>query len=373
MQGEKKFVIALASILKPIDDTRMFGKLGISLLKSFPNAEIHVIGAGEQPLRITGYQSPDGHSIEEHRLGEMQRIGIRRLLTPLRVLVRVLRITPKIFVITTHELLWIAVVAKLLTGCSVVYDVQENYYLNILYTDAFPKLLRPFVANDVRMKEGITSPFVNQFILAERGYADELPFLKKYTVLENKVRKPSMEIHRSTAKRTKLLFSGTLAPTTGVLTAIQIARELHVVDPDITLQIIGYAAQSAFFEKLKSEITGLPYVTVTGGDKLVAHENIIRAIPEADAGIIAYPPNPSTKSSVPTKLYEYLGYRLPIILSDDHFLKYCSTYNAAVVWRDGKNTYRELQTKAFFGVEPNGVYWEEDEAKLVEVFKILNE
>lgn len=306
--------------------------------------------------------------IDEHPLGEMKRMSVRRLFAPLRVLVKVLKINPKILIITTHELLWIAVVAKLLTGCSLVYDVQENYYLNILHTEAFPKLLRPFVANYVRLKEWITSPFVDHFILAEHGYANELPFLRKFTVLENKVRKPTVEIHRSTTKRTKLLFTGTLAPTTGVLTAIQIAKELHAVDDEITLHIIGYASQPSFFEKLESEISAFPYITLTGGDRLVSHEQILSAILEAHAGIIAYPLNASTASSVPTKLYEYLGYRLPIILSDDHFLKYCAEYSAAVVWKDRGITYRELQTNTFFDKEVRRVYWEDEEVVLREVF-----
>lgn len=367
MYGEKKFSIVLASVLKPVHDTRMFGKLGVSLAKIFSEAEIHVIGAGES-LQATGYRlTVDGPSIIEHPLGVTKRVSIRRLFGSLRVLIKVLRINPTILIITTHELLWVAMLAKLLTGCTVVYDVQENYYLNILNTEAFPKLLRPFVANYVRLKEWITSPLISHFILAEKAYQDELPFTRVFTILENKVIKPKFEIFkRQSSKKTRLLFSGTLVPTTGVLDAIEIAKGLHRISADISLVVIGYSSAASFLKKLKAEVETAPFITLVGGDRIVPHEEIEKAILNSDAGIIAYPPNPSTIGSIPTKLYEYWGYQLPIIMKNNaRLFEMCKEYPAAVEFSgDYKDLFQQLQAITFYNVLPKNIYWEDEESKL---------
>ena len=125
------------------------------------------------------------------------------------------------------------------TGCRVIYDIRENYFRNILYTDAFPSFLRIFIASYVRVKEWITFPFINFYFLAEAGYAGEISFMgNKKVVIENKVKR--IPLPPSTKKSAKdgsihLLFSGTLATTTGVFVAIELATKLHALEsPDQT-------------------------------------------------------------------------------------------------------------------------------------------
>jgi hypothetical protein len=221
----------------------------------------------------------------------------------------------------------------------------------------------------VRLKEMMLSVFINHFLLAERAYEKEIPFGKhKRTVIENKVSRPG-EIVRHNHKGNSLVFSGTLAETTGVFTAIELALKLHDIDPLVTLTIIGYCPRQETLYKIINTIEPYAFIKLIGGDRLVSHEDILACISKSDFGIIAYPPNVSTASSIPTKLYEYLGYRLPVLLINyKPWVEYCARYNAAVVFEsritDAASVYASMKTKKFYTTLPEDVYWDSEEVKL---------
>jgi hypothetical protein len=362
MSEEKKKRIIIASVLKPVDDTRMFGKIALSL--STKNAyEIHVIGFPATTNEIS--------QVRFHPLPFFHRLSAKRLSIPWIILRKILALRPSILIITTHELLWISLLAKAMTSCRLIYDIQENYFLNILYTDSFPAMVRPLLAIYVRLKEILTSFFIDRFFLAEKGYENELSFVRgKSTVLGNKVRKPKREIKREpNPSHITLLFSGTLAESTGVFTAIELATKLHDLDPSINLTIMGFCAREETLFKIKNTIEPYPFIQLIGGDKLVPHHLIVEEIMKADFGIIAYPYNQSTASSIPTKLYEYLGYRLPILLVDHQpWASMCADFQAAVVFDPHRihaaSIYKTMKTQKFYTAEPEDVYWESEEIKL---------
>jgi glycosyltransferase involved in cell wall biosynthesis len=368
MAEEKKQRIVIASVLKPVDDTRMFEKIGMSL-HSTGLYEIHVIGykGNSEPL--------PGSYFHAHET--FDRISLKRLLAPWKILHKIITIRPKLIIITTHELLWISMMAKMIAGSKVVYDVQENYFLNILYTDSFLRLLRPMIAAYVRLKEVLLSGFIDHFFLAEAGYEKELPFgKKKRIVIANKVRRPTSEIVRNDQRGTSLIFSGTLAETTGIFTAIELALKLRDTDHSVTLTIIGYCPRQETLYKIINTIEPYSFIKLVGGDKLVSHQEILACVAKSDFGIIAYPPNVSTASSTPTKLYEYLGYRLPILLINyKPWVEYCAPYNAAVVFEsrlaDAASVYHAMKTKRFYSKFPEDVYWESEGVKLERVVSSL--
>ena len=180
MQEIKKRRIVLASVLKPVNDPRMFEKMGQSLS---PHYEVHIIG--------TKSKTDSSHdNIFFHPLASYTRLGLDRILSPLRILKKILYLKPALLVISTHELLWVVLIAKIFLGCPVVYDIRENYFRNILYTNSFPPILRVFIALYVRIKEWVTISAINNYFLAEAGYEKELPFVRsKKIILENKVKK----------------------------------------------------------------------------------------------------------------------------------------------------------------------------------------
>lgn len=371
MQERKKRRIVIASILKPIDDTRMYGKIGQSLAET-----------GKFDIHIFGYPSPrfiPSEAIQVYASDSFMRLSIDRLLQPWRLIGNIVRLTPDLLIITTHELLFMAMLVKLFTRCNILYDLQENYYRNIRYTHTYPKLLRPLLAAYVRLKEIVFAPAVDYFILAERGYSEELRFLKKkYIVLENKLRKPSGNFPKKSSadQNVHLLFSGTLADSTGVFEAIDLVHSLYAQEPRIRLTIIGYSSQASTLNRIKRITDQHNYISLIGGDRLVPHSDIIKEILQSDFGIISYPPNKSTENCIPTKLYEYTGCKLPILLVNHAlWVERCEAYSACIPI-DFKNPdtaaiLHQMHNKQFYPTLPHGVFWEDEAGKLINLIDYI--
>lgn len=368
MPDSNKSTVVIASVLKPVDDSRMYEKIGLSLAGT-DKYDVHIVGIE------SGSEERSG--ITRHALKPFRRLSLGRLLAPWRIFFTTLRLEPDILIIATHELLYMAMLMKILRKCRVIYDVQENYYWNILYTPAFPLLIKPFIALYVRGKEALTAPYVDHFFLAEKGYEQELKFPGvKSTVLENKVR-ISMKARRVPVSllardTVQLIFSGTLAETTGVFTAIDLAVKLHVIDDRFRLTIIGYCAQSRVLERIRLLIRPRPFIELIVRESPIPHPEIFEHIRAADFGLVTYQINPSTMNSIPTKLYEYLGFKLPILLTNHKpWVEFCLPYHAAVVFDalhiDSSAIYHDMMTKFFYTAEPSLVYWESEEPKLLRV------
>lgn len=370
MQEIKKRRIVIASVLKPVDDTRMLEKLGRSLAGT-QKAEVFIIGF---PSRLS---VPFEEGITLLPLPFFKRLSLGRVLIPLKILRKCIQVKPDIVIANSHELLIVAMLNRILFGSRIIYDIRENYYRNILLTDSFPKFLGWSLALIVRLKERCFSPFFHHHFLAEKGYLSELPFLKKEcTVLENKVLVPA-SFHRSPKSgRIRLLFTGTLAESTGVFQAIELAQQLHQKNEAVEFMIVGYCAQPETYNRLLQAIENQPFIHLKGGRELVPHSQIFEAISEADFGIVFYPPSPHTANTIPTKLYEYLGCRLPILLHDyPPWVALCQPYHAAVVVNfyqpDLDHIQRSIRESQFYTQLPFGVTWADEEPKLLEVVEAL--
>jgi glycosyltransferase involved in cell wall biosynthesis len=369
MQEIKKRRIVIASVLKPVDDTRMSAKIGCSLTS---RGDVHVIGFPSDPT--TKFDGVTLHPIHDHKF---KRLSIKRLTAPFSFFKQAYKLRGDDVIICTHELLSAAMLLKLLTGCRIFYDVRENYFRNILFTNAFPAPIRPFLAAYVRLKEYILSPWIDHFFLAEKSYQHEFSFQgSRATVLENKSReKTVLTTERKNRKdaRTKLLFSGTLSSSTGVDIAVDLATKLHSLDPSIALTIIGYTSKGDEYVRIQRLIAEKPFIRLVGGNSLVSHDHIVKEIQSSDFGIIAYPPNPSTRDAIPTKLYEYLASQLPILLVDNPvWTKKCAMYPAAVPFSpfsfDPATVLAAMRTTTFYQTIPQDVTWDSEEQRLLRLF-----
>jgi glycosyltransferase involved in cell wall biosynthesis len=372
MPDSKKSTIVIASVLKPIDDSRMYEKIGISLA-STGAYQVHIIGRESAAIQNS--------KVIQHPIKTFRRVSLGRVIAPWRIMLKTLRLKPDVLIIATHELLCLALFMKFVQKCRIIYDVQENYYWNILYTAAFPQLIKPFIALYVRGKENMTARYVDHFFLAEKGYEQELKFVnKKYTILENKVRIDDTSAKTPVPLKSKtkinLIFSGTLAENTGVFTAIDVAAKLHVIDERFSFTIIGFCSQQSVLDKLRLALKPRPFIELITSESPVPHSEIFKHIKKADFGFITYQVNPSTMNSIPTKLYEYLGFNLPILLVNHKpWVDFCHPYSAAIVFDPGHfdagHIYREMMEKTFYTAEPTSVYWETEETKLLEVVRNL--
>lgn len=359
----KKRKVVFASVLKPVDDTRMAEKLATTLLLT-----------GEFDITIIGYPSVKPliePSITTLPLSNFKRFSWKRLIAPWIVFGKINQAKPDIIIINTPELLLMGVIHKVFFRRKLVYDVLENYYRNIRHTTAYPAFIRPFLAVFTRMGERCLTPFTDTILLAEQGYTHELPFGRKGVVLENKLPVRIAEQFKSTnSSRFKLLFSGTLAPTSGVFEAIALCKQLHVIDDRYTLSIIGYCALPDVLIKLKETIKDYPFITLQGGDQLVPHHEILKAIQSAGGGVIIYPPNPATENSIPTKVYEYLACKLPMMIAHTQpSVTLVEDGNAGIALTnpiDYQDLHTRWTTSTFEFQLSESIFWENEREKLLQ-------
>jgi len=365
----QKTKLVIASVLKPVDDTRMYEKFGFSLSQT-NKYDINIIGFYTKNI-------PEDPSITFLRLYNFSRLSFKRLFAPLRCLRAIIKLKPQILIINTHELLIVAGLYKILFGCKLLYDIQENYYRNILYTKAFPLLIKPIIASYVRGKEYLSTLFVDHYFLAERQYEKEFTFSKgKSTVIENKYRPPVKPLKRSLDEnKINLIFSGTLAESTGVFHAIDIARKMHKIDPRVSLKIIGHCSIPSTLIKLQKLVDAHDFITLIGGKKLVPHYDILHAMSASNFGIIYYPTNYSTMNTTPTKLYEYLGSQLPIILQNHRpWVELASQHNGCIVLENNTKIdeafMRKMYALQFYQNGSNqDILWESEGQKLIKIIE----
>lgn len=365
MHSPVKRRVMLASVLKPVDDTRMYEKMALTLLAT-GRFTLAVAGAG-----TTVPHTPE---IQFFPLGRFARISAGRLLAPLKVLLACHQVKPQILIVNTHELLTVALISRILFGSEIWYDVQENYYRNIRFGGTFPPLVRGIIAGMVRAKERALAQFFSGFFLAEQGYQCEFTFFgSRAVILENKVSRRQLAPRRRGPVFT-FLFSGTLAPATGVFEAIKLVKAVRAKGAPVHLRIIGFSAQPAVRQALRNACNPSDFITLEGVDSLVPHNRILEAIALADAGIISYPPSPHTENAIPTKLYEYLGNQLPIVCTRhpvwsalvDRWQAGISIdfdrYEADVVWQ-------QISHHNFYPTPPVNVFWEDEAQRFLDALR----
>ncbi|MCP2045104.1 glycosyltransferase [Pontibacter sp. HSC-36F09] len=370
--------ILLASLLKPINDTRLYEKLGMSLSK-ISGASIHLAGYSA-PIPAG---APD--NLHFHPIFQFRRLSTGRL-TAQRDYYRLLQhIRPQFVIVSTHELLLATLLYKArYKGVGIVYDIQENYSLNLRAQHNYSWPLKHLLALSIRTIEKMTASSIDHYLLAERSYAEELPFLgDRYTFIENKY-KGSQKLPITAipaglppAGPLRLLYSGTIAEEYGVWEAIKLAKQLQVVRPEVKLTIIGYCANSYTLTKLEKACHQLPFVELIGGNKLVPHKDILQQIQESHIGLLPYRPNASTFRCIPTKLYEYMAHGLPILIQENPLWQGIVEGNDAGLAIDfsrlnAQELYPKLSTLNFYkqGI-PDTIYWESEEEKLLQLIKLL--
>ncbi|GAB3292900.1 glycosyltransferase family protein [Hymenobacter tenuis] len=311
--------ILLASVLKPLDDTRMLGKFGRTLA-SRAGTQVHVAGR----LAPTPSGLPD--NLRTHALLAGSRLSFARVKAQWTYWQLLRKLRPNLVFVHAPELLPLTALWSVLgPNRRFVYDVRENYALNIQTQQVYPGWARNVLARLVRGLETLAARRATAIVLAERSYAEELPFAEpnRTLILENKYQPTTREEATpvwprqlpSTSEPLRLLYSGTISELNGVWEAIRFARHLQEAWPLVHLTIIGACQQPGLFPRLEATVADMPtLVTLMGGQQLVPHARVVAEMHRSHLGLLPYQPHPSTARCIPTKLFEYLANGLPIVL-----------------------------------------------------------
>ena len=362
-------VAVIASVLKPVDDTRLFEKLGLTIRES-KKYQVNIIG-------FKAKIPTDSAGVIFHPLYSGGRLGLGRLLVPWKFLGKLIRLRPDLLVVSTPELLIPAVIYKSFLGTRLWYDVQENYRKNVQYQSSYPHFVKPFLKLILWLTETFTRPFIERYLLAEEGYLNELRFIRdKHTVLENKYKR--VEIKQGDTNTTQsavsLIFNGTCSKENGILEAISLTETMLRHRYPVRLNIVGQVPDKSLLKYIKdlmSKYQGC--IQLLSNGSLASHITIMEQVLHSDFGLVAHQVNPSNQNCVPTKIYEYLGLHIPMILQSHPLweskvrpypgalvIDY-KTFNPDLLWH-------QMQTVKFYQTKPGPeISWEQEALKLLEL------
>lgn len=297
--------IAIASILKPVIEPRAYEKIGKSLAHS-GRYEVHILGSrpttDQVPVNILLYPMAKASG------------AINRILAPWKILVALHKIKPEVLIICTHELLFTGILYKLFTGSKLIYDVQENYLLNLIYQKNYPWGQRHLLAFYVRVKEILLANFIDHFLLAEQCYAKEIRFIKqRYSIIENKYIAPETKRKRQNHLPTEFLITGTISKEYGVFDALNFFSQLPA--SNYKLVIVGHCPNQNTLRALRKAVNGIDNIDFTVSSTPMPYQDILSQINQYSIGLLPYQVNKSTQNKIPTKLYEYIGLGIPILIS----------------------------------------------------------
>lgn len=364
--------ICLISLLKPVDDVRMYQKLGISIAQRFPKTEIHLLGF------YSANQKSAKENIYFHHLFNFSRLSFKRFFASFKILKWLLKNKPKITIICTYEFLPILILYKLFYKTKLVYDVQENYFRNIRYTKVFPKILRFSLAYGVRLIERIGHFFVNDYFLAEECYKNEIAFMqKKGIVLANKVKKEkisSIEPNTTNPKLLKLALVGTISKDYGVFEVLKWVEKLEEKVGNLQLKIAGFCPNPKDFELLNKELSNKKFIEQNYTQKPIPNISILETMQNSDILLLPYQVNKSVERRIPTKMYEALALGLPMLIQKNQHWKNFLEQNfpdAYFQMLDFNNLeisdtiINFLQKLSIYQISQN-IFWEEEENKIWE-------
>ncbi|WP_242928276.1 glycosyltransferase [Pontibacter vulgaris] len=369
--------ILLASLLKPINDTRMYEKLGVSLSK-MPQVSIHI--AGFQAMVPEGAPA----NISFYPVFGFRRISFGRVQAQTIFWRLLLQIKPQVIIVTTHELLVVSAMYKKQYGCKLIYDIQENYTLNLRAQHNYKSGLKHLLAHGVGSIEKLTASAIDHFFVAEQSYLQELSFLKnKYKLLENKYKPapnykvPQTPVRILPGQSLKLLYSGTISDIYGIFEAVYFTQKLHAINNKVSLTIIGYCAQQHTLSQVRHLLQDKPYINLIGGEHLVPHHQIMEEIILHHIGLLPYQPNESTFRCIPTKLYEYMAHALPMVVQQNPVWQQILEVHCAGISIDYRQADPAAVLNAFYsrtyypdGI-PENINWNKEEEKLLKLMKVL--
>ncbi|WP_167852185.1 glycosyltransferase family protein [Hymenobacter elongatus] len=372
----------LASVLKPLDDTRMYGKFGRTLVSRA--GERHTVHVAGRQATLPPDAPPGLHF---HSLLRGSRLSWERLGAQGRYWRLLQRLRPDIVIVHAPELLPLTLLWQLLNRRrAFLYDVRENYALNIRTQQVYPAWLRGLLVGVVRGLETVAARRAAGILLAEHSYADELPFAEssRTVVLENKFQPEPGQLLAAAAHALPprhaplhLLYSGTISALNGVFEAVALTHKLRHFWPAAHLTIIGFCQRPEVLTKLRTTVAASPEtVTLVGGDTLVPHAQIVAAIRRSHLGLLPYQRHDSTWRCVPTKLFEYLANGLPVLVP--HNPRWAALVQAhgaglAVSFPDEPMAQLADRLTACFYSQgiPQDVFWASEATKLWELLDTI--
>lgn len=371
MRDKKR--IFIASVLKPTEDSRMFYKFGISLRET-NKYEVYILGFSTK-------KNGKSKNIALYSLFSKNRTNPSRIFASFRLFGHLLKIKPDLVIITTYELIPAVLIGKWFFNFKLIYDIQENYSLNVLFNKTLPNGVNELAASWIKWWEKCAHPYIAHYLFAEQCYHHEFPHLSNATVVENKYSgtlKTGSPISFSSERTIRFLLAGTLTPVFGIAEGMKWFIEFERFFPLQTLHVIGHCPLNHYRKTLETIAKDHPRIAMQLSESPLPFKDLKSAISNADCWLMPYQNLPSLTSKIPTKLYEAIAQRKVAIISTNKTWESIvsrQTAGISVDFQQKEWSKREMevlyQHHFFTAVADTNMLWSAEAPKLLSIVDSL--
>ena len=300
--GQRIKVCMMTTVHEPFD-TRIFRKEAQSLKDA--GFEVVLIAKHEKSETI------DGISISG--LPRPRSRFDRIFLLTWRVFFLALRKKADMYHFHDPELILIGILLKIFTKAKVIYDVHEEFPMEILSKEWLPSFSRKWVSRGVGWIEKVASNVFDAVIAATPNIASHFPD-KKVTVIQNFPRLDEIGPETNIEFRNRpnrITYVGDIREVRGACEMVQ-AMELLPDIMNVKLYLAGRFNPPTLEMKLKN-LPGWKHVEFLGWR---TKKQVTKLFNTSRAGLVLLHPLPNHINALPNKLFEYMAAGLPVIASN---------------------------------------------------------
>lgn len=208
------------------------------------------------------------------------------------------------------------------TGKPTIYDVHEVYADFIKVKDYMPAWLRYPIAWNFAWLEPLLARFQDGLIFADDEIAQTfrriaVPKTTLFNFPALSFVERGVEATQPLAVRDPtILYLGGMERNRGTALMIEAFARVHAALPEAQLLLVGHFMPPALEQEVRAqaEAKGVAEaVTITGR---VPFERIGHYLQQAAVGWVSWQPVPKNEKNIPTKLFEYMAYGVPVVGSD---------------------------------------------------------
>jgi len=295
--------IAHLSIRHPASDNRLFYKQAVTLQKAGYSVNLIIPHPRDEVIQGINILS----------LPEYKKRRDKILKNIPRTLIKSLKLNAKIYQLYDPEIIPVGLVLKLL-GKKVICDFSEDYY-----SDTFDKkwlgILKKPAAIYISILQKIALKTFDNIIAAEpeiesKFKSDKTILLRNFPVLS--IRDNPTRVSYKKNKFT-LIYAGWLTRTRGIKEVIE---SLEFLETDVEFLLMGKWEEG--YKEECEKLDGWRKTNYLGYKTL---EEVFSYIKQSDIGICVLYPIPNYVLALPVKVFEYMAFSIPTIMSDFPYWK----------------------------------------------------
>ncbi|MBN1470742.1 MAG: glycosyltransferase family 4 protein [Syntrophaceae bacterium] len=287
------------------NDNRIFNKMCRSLVRQ--GHEVHLVAVMDS--NVNGKET---HGVIRHAVNKPHNRRERFLKTTPTVLKKAQLLEGDLYHFHDPEFLPYMTRFRARVKKPVVYDVHEDYPATILSKDWIPGLCRFAVSKGADLLERKYAMNMDAIIVAWPKILERFPGHPRKILINNYPYRDELQSAEGALQKRQpgfCVYVGGLTPLRGI---VEMIRAAAMGGKDYKLVLGGTWSSEAYKRKCQAE-PGWAFCEYRG---FLSRTDMRALYAEAQAGVIAFFPEPNHLYSVPNKIFEYMSAGLPVIASD---------------------------------------------------------